>query len=654
MSGIKDSENIKALRERLYERGNPPPKRKNHHLSHDMKQVPRDWQHDVRQESTSEPIPDNAPKNSISESPPSSSPRMSSSQPRKRYRNWFIGGGLGAFILSLLVASGFLLFGSNTISGANIQLSVSAPLTVAGGDVLPLQVGIQNNNDVPIETATLIVEYPPGTRADTKKQEPLFTERLSLEQIESGEVLNVPLRALVFGEENEEQSVVVSLEYRVAGSNALFFKEATPVAYRVGSAPLTIAIDAVEKISSGQTTDVVIDITSNSPTPLTNVVVRAEYPLGFQYQDASPTPTAGRNVWQFAEIAPNETVTITITGEVVGDTTESYALNFSVGTPSNQNVQSLTSVYAVAQTEFEIEDPFLDVQLTVAGFQDDEVVVEPGQSRSVNIDVRNTLPETIYDAVVEVLLSGNAISDLSIGPPNGFYDSADRIITWDISSDPTLEEMQPGDRFRSGFSFVPNSNTRETPQINMEVNVRARRVSEANAAESILGSDRTIVRVATIPTIQGDANYDIGAFSNSGPVPPVAEETTTYTISWLVQNGTNDLTNAEMVATVPTAVTWLATTDGAGSFSYEAEQRQIRWNVGDVAANATVIGSFQVSIRPSQSQIGIMPNLVDEQQLSATDTFTNTSVRSTSPAISTELSTEAGYSVGNGRVQPAN
>ena len=652
MSGIKDSENIEALRARLYERGKPPPKRSNHQLSHDMKSVPREWERPPQQPEAPEAAPpaDDTPP-PTSETTPAATPMKPITGRRRRYRNWLIIGGLGTFLVSLVVSSLFLMFGTNTISGANIQLSASAPLTVGGGDVLPVQVAIQNNNTIPIQTATLIVEYAAGTRAATEDQAALFTERLTLEQIQSGEVLNVPLRALVFGEENEEQEVTIALEYRVEGSNALFFKEAEPVRYKIGSAPLTIEVSALEKISAGQETDVVVNITSNSPSPLANVVLRAEYPLGFTYSDSTPAPSAGRNIWQFDTIEPNETVSVTITGVASGETTDQHAINFTVGTPSSQNIQSLTSVFAAAQTEFEIEDPFLGVDVTVSGFRDREVVVPPGQSQSVNIDVENTLSETIYDAVVEVSLSGNAVSDLKVGPPTGFYDSANRIITWDISSDPTLEEMRPGDRFRSGFSFTPNTGTRETPQIDMEVNVKARRVSEANVAEEILGTAETSVRVATVPTIQSDANYDIGEFRNTGPIPPVAEEATTYTVSWMVQNGSNALTDTEMVATIPTGVEWLDNTSGGGEFTYSAGQRRVTWDVGDVAANATVIGSFQVSIRPSVTQVGTAPTLVGEQSLEATDTFTNTTVRATNPRLSTELSTEAGYQTGNGRVQ---
>lgn len=661
MSGIKDSEHIEALRSRLYERGNPPAKRANHHLTHDAASVRRDWNQSANATPTSEAATaEPAPKPTGTQSPPPPTPPSSatstsaragsSPRPKKRYRSWLIGGAVAAFVVSLMVSSALLLTGSNTISGANIELSASAPLTVGGGDVLPIQVGIQNNNTVPVETATLIVEYPQGTRADTDEQEPLFTERLVLEEINSGEVVNIPLRALVFGEENEEQTVSVSLEYRVAGSNALFFKEAEPVRYRVGSAPLTIAINAVDNLVSGQETDVVIDITSNSPTPLTNVVLRAEYPLGFDYLDASPNPSAGQNIWQFDVIDPNETVTVTITGVAEGDATEAYALNFSVGTPSSQNIQSLTSIYATAQTEFEIEEAFFAVQLMVAGSQEDTVVVAPDQSHSINIEVQNTLSESVYDAVVELELSGNAISDI-INSANGYYDSRRNTITWDISSAPSLEEMEPGDRFRTSLSFTPTTEDLENPEITMQVNVRARRVSDTNAAEEILGNDRSVVRVEAVPVIRSDANYNVGIFENTGPVPPVVEQETTYTISWMLQNGTSNLTDATMTATLPTNVTWLGATDGAGDFGYRSGQRQVVWEVGDVAANQTQIGSFQVSIRPSRTQVRQAPNLVGEQVFTATDTFTNTTVRSTNRAITTELSPEAGYQSGNGNVQ---
>jgi hypothetical protein len=60
--------------------------------------------------------------------------------------------------------------------------------------------------------------------------------------------------------------------------------------------------------------------------------------------------------------------------------------------------------------------------------------------------------------------------------------------------------------------------------------------------------------------------------------------------------------------------------------------------------------SFQVSIVPSLSQVGISPILIGETSVSAIDTFTNTEVVDTRPAITTGVQNDPSISGEDGSV----
>jgi hypothetical protein len=70
-----------------------------------------------------------------------------------------------AFFIISAIFSTFFFFKGIKISANNVIIRVEGPALVAGGEELTLQISIQNNNPVPIETADLIVEYPDGTRS---------------------------------------------------------------------------------------------------------------------------------------------------------------------------------------------------------------------------------------------------------------------------------------------------------------------------------------------------------------------------------------------------------------------------------------------------------------------------------------------------------
>lgn len=646
MSGIKDQDRIEALRKRLYERGKTVTQHENHALTDVKEKVQTTWKappkpkEEIKKPEVTEPV--------VME--PMNEPTMAPQKRKRGYRIKLLLAGIIFFVLAVGASSAFLMFGNNSISAENITIAVSGPFTIGGGEVLPLQVGITNSNAVTIESATLIVEYPRGTLSATDDKTELRTEHLALDTVASGETINVPLRALIFGEENDEQNVKVSIEYRVRGSNATFFKEADPLRFKISSSPVIMRVAALKKVSSGQETELDVTITSNAPTTLSDVVVKAEYPLGFDFTSSEPASASAQNIWLIKDLEPEESRTITIKGIVVGNETDEYAVNFSVGVPSERNQQTLASVFATAQTEFEIEQPFLGIDLEIAGVTNGNVVIEPGQHTGASIEITNTLDDTLYDLVVEVLLGGNALSDLDVGPPNGFYDSLNNKIIWDVSNAPELSELFPGKKTRLAFGIEPSSDVARTPQITLDVNVKARRVSESDVAEMLLGTAQGVIKVASAPKVRADIGYNNGTFSDSGPVPPTAEKKTEYTVSLMVENGTNEISNVVTTATLPSYVTWLDQTSGTGGIAYDSARRTITWTVNSVGANAAAFGSFQVSLLPSKSQIGTSPTLLGQQRMKADDQFTGAVVRGVNAAITTEMSQEAGHPRDNGRV----
>lgn len=654
MSGIKDSKNVEEIRRRLYERGESPVPTKREELTRTESTIPRSFGTAVpaARPTPSQPPSAPAPKPVAPGVPVfETDPTMTSRKKRRTYRIKVLLAGVVFFVGALVLSSLFLLFGNNNISGENIAIAVTGPFTIGGGEVLPLQVGITNSNAVPIQAATLIVNYPPGTKTTDEESSDLFTERLALETINSGETINVPVRAVVFGEENQEKTIEVSIEYRVQGSNATFFKEAEPLRFKISSSPIVVSADNLKKVSSGQETEVTLKITSNAPTALPEVLVKAEYPTGFDFTSSDPGPTNGQNMWLIKNLEPESEQTIKIKGIIVGKETDEYAINFSVGVPNERDRQNLASVFATAQTQFEIEQPFLDVSLVVSGDESSQVAIEPGARTEVEVRVKNTLDDTIYDTNIVVTLGGNALSVFNVFPTNGYYDSTDKTITWNVANTKELERLDPGNDVEYRFAIEPRGDIGRTPQLTVKADVNARRVSEDRATEVLTGTADTLVKVATAPGIKGEAGHNNGIFTDTGSIPPRVGVETTYTMSLMIQNGSNDVTDAVVTTSLPQYVEWLDETAGAGTFSYNATNRVVEWNVGSLEAGAATFASFQVSFEPRVTQAGERPVLMGEQRVRATDRFTGTVVRATNPAVTTELSSEAGFEADSGVVQ---
>lgn len=655
MKDIRSQKQIEEMRARLYARSAVSNQSARPALSDTPIEVAHDWQtphptrpqvEDVRQGVTTlAPVPISTPASDISE-------EVTSAVPKRSYR-WFIVG--MTFLLFTLMAGAsatYLFLGGNQISANNIGISLSVPSTIGGGEVLPLQFGITNQNSVPIESVVLIVNYPPGTQSAEDTPRRLTEERLTIEPLGSGEVRNIPVRAVLFGEENQEQIITATLEYRIANSNGLFYKEIPPSIVRINSSPLVLTSSAIERVASGQQVTITVTARSNASNPLTNVLITGEFPAGFTVTESSLAPISGKNVWLIETIPPEGEVEFTVSGLVEGLTDSSMRTRFVSGLSQPNDRLNIISTLAIANTDFLIERPFIRVVPLTEGQSGTEVVLPPGEVANMQVIIENTLAETIYDLRVEVVPKGNVISETSFQSAGGFYDSNTKSIRWEVANNGKFSVLKPGDKRTISFSVIPNG-TRLQAAFTYDITVFARRVVENQSIEQLVGEAAGGARYSTAASLGSQVERS-SLFADSGPIPPEVGEVTTYTATLVVMAEENGITDARVTTSLPAEVTWLDQVRGDGRIVFNTVSKQLEWVVGDVAGNGRAQISFQVSVLPSLSQVGKSIQLVRTQTLQARDSYTNVQLRSSASTLTTELSTEAGFPAGNGRVRNGN
>jgi len=665
MRGEKDPERLRALRQRLYERGSQMRDKIskdtpiNSSNAKDKLKVSENWsvQDNVKEVKSEQITPGpKVTKPSTSYSAMSAGGKNTATMPknkRQSFRLNIILVSLAVFVGAVVLSSLFIVFGGNTISGDNINISINGPFTVSGGDIMNLQIGIVNDNTVPIESATLVIDYPRGTRAvdEEGNEKELFVERLPLEKIESGETVNIPLKVRVYGEENEELTINASVEYRVSGSNSTFFKQAEGLRFKISSSPVVMSLNSLKTLASGQENEVEVRIISNASTELKNLLLRVEYPSGFDYIDAVPQPTSGRNAWLIESLKPEEIITITITGVALADQPQSQVINASLGTPSDRDEFNLSSTFTTASLDYQIESPFIAGSIAVGQNSSGNVSVNNGSSQNVVINIRNNLDQTIYNGIVTAKLSGSALLYTGVGSNSGFYDSNTNTVTWDVSSFPSLSRLEPGESEKLSFSVNPEIRNMQNAELNINASFSARRDAPDRVQEVLTDSLSTNIKIRSSASMLSEVGHNNGIFADLGPVPPEVGQETTYTLSMQIINENNAIGDASVAAILPTYVTWLDKVTGDGSVTYDSSSRRIEWEAGGIEANGTATVSFGVSILPSGSQIGSTPVLMDTQSMRATDLYTGETISSTYSAVLTEMSTESGYGDSNGVVQ---
>jgi len=646
MKPVESKEQIEEMRRRLYDRSGALGNSQRHDLSDTKIDVSRNW--DVNKKT---PIEDKPPLKETEAVPRVD--KVEGEPPvqnkNRGYRRFVFIGSLIIFVVTAGLASLFLYFGGNQISSSNIALEITGPGFIGGGEVVDLQITVQNQNEVTLNSVNLILKYPAGTRSVEDSPRNLYEERIPLDDIEPGEIIERPLKVAVFGEEGSEKTITAALEYRVEGSNGTFSKDSVPVSFKISSSPLVLRIENLEKVASGQVVDVTMTAVSNASTPLTDLLIYASYPNGFTFEKSDPDPVFGQNVWKIDELLPEEEISIEVQGVVTGLTEETFRINFSTGPADPDNPYMVGSTLAEGTADFLIERPFINIDLAVNQKTGPEVVLAEGADSDVIVNITNTLDETVYDMIVEVIPAGNALSENSIRSSSGFYDSNNETVRWEVSNNSSFDRILPGDSRQLQFSVRPGT-VRTTASYDLVVNVYARRVAETSAQETLIGTKRIEAKYSSNVQVGSQASRSSGQITDIGPIPPKVGETTTYTVTVVAEAGANDITNGVIETSLPLYVEWLDNYSAEGEVIYNSVSKKIQWNVGNVSARERKELTFQVGIKPSTSQVGSNPTLINSQSMRANDRFTGALLQDSSPAVTTELSTEMGFAEDNGRV----
>lgn len=648
MALLKDQAQIDEMRRRLYERGATPEPLTRHNLSQTA-QTPQTVWPGQQPVSAPEPLVDHRAEE-LDE------PMLTlhkNEQPKKKwrysYRTIILLGTLAIFLLTVLFSSLYLMFGNGQISNDNISIAINAPLTIGGGEAMNIQIAVTNQNKVPIESAVLIVNYPAGTKSAEESPRDLYEERVTLNRINAGEAINIPLKAVMYGEENQERQIKATIEYRLVDSNGTFYKDSDPLTFKISSSPVVIRVESTKKVSAGQDVEIKLTVQSNATTPIKDLLVTANYPANFDYSNAEPSPDFRENAWIIKELLPEKSATIILKGAILGKQAEEFQLQFSAGTPQQDNQFIIGSVLTNATADFVIEQPFIDVGIGVNSFTTEVVTLPTGRDTIVEVKVQNTLDQTLYDMAVEVGIKGNILVRENVQVTRGYYDSVKDVIRFDPSGDGSLATVAPGATKTFIFKLEPGDQT-STPSYSLTANAYARRVNESSATEQLVGTAKTEVKFTSSVAVGRTIARKVPGFADIGPIPPAPDTKTSYTVTLTASAGGNDVTGGTLTTSLPQYVSWENLSLGDGTLAFNPVSKEITWNVGEIKAGAKKTTTFQVALLPSQNQIGTTPAVIGTQRFRATDRFTNEVVRAEAPPASSELGLESGFEEQNGIV----
>ncbi len=557
------------------------------------------------------------------------------------------------FFLGAVIYAGYNFLGNDKtiVSNEKIDIQVVGNSFAKAGEDLFLEIAVVNNNNAKLEFTYLSIEYPKGALNDWSNIERLPRDNIGV--INSGERVVRNVKVKLFGEEKSVTNVRVGLEYHPEGSNAVFSKEIYyPVT--ISDAPLSLSVESPNTAVSGQPIMLKFTTTLNTSLPKENPILKINYPNNFIFDSASPEPNVGDSVWSLSSLTKEEPLAVEVKGRIVGAEGDNQVFHAYAGTSKEMTPSVIDINYSSIMQNISIGKPFLNTKILINGVDREENSVAGGSNVEVSIDWQNNSFDPISDTEIIVSLSGNVIDADSVSTEYGFYDSTKNQIFFNKSTDSKLAQIKPGQSGYSKFNFKTNSligllDPLKEPTVNIKVSVSGRQSSSGYDYKVLNDFLEKVVRLKT------DFQIASSAFYYDGQVPPRANNETSYIVSWTLSNSANSLSLAKAVSVLPIYVSWAGPVEGSSeNITYNQASREIIWDIGAVKPYTGIKEnrevSFVVKIRPSLTQVGQIPTLMDKITLTGVDSFTKTEIESFFSQITTELKNDPNYKQVSGKV----
>jgi len=543
------------------------------------------------------------------------------------------------FIAILVGIAGFWLWQKNSYSKEILKLEIIAPSETTMGEEITYVVKYKNNGDVRLQNPVLIFEYPAGA-VPTEGQDTRITQ--SLDDIYPGQERNFSFSSRLFGKEGEIKEAKALLQYTPRNLNAQFESE-TSVTTLISHVPLTFELDLPSRMEAGQEFSFALNYFSNSAYPLSDLRIKIEYPEGFSFTKAVPSPI-GESEWNIGLLNKAEGGRISITGSLEGEVKEAKIFKATLGTWKEGKFTLLRE----AIKGIGITRTRLLISQEVNGTTD--YVASPKDTLHYVISFKNVSEKTLENLFLVVSLEGRPFDLKSVKSDFGIFQQGDNSIIFESKNVSRLRFLGKG----------------EEGKVEFWVNVKEEWETFSPQDKSFALRDRIILsdvteefelKVNSKLEIEQTAYFEDEVFGNQGPLPPQVGVPTTYTVVWQAKNLYNDVQNAKVRAVLSAGVSLTGSVFPEGeSVTFDQVSKEVVWEIGDMSAGTGPFETapsvaFQIRLTPLESQQGSVAQLIGEARIQADDLFTERSLSATDSPIDTTLPDDNSVTAQMGQVQ---
>jgi hypothetical protein len=533
---------------------------------------------------------------------------------------WAIGVGL----LAVLAVVATLFFLRNREGAApeqpNVLLGIKGPDSMSAGNESEFRIVYTNGENTDLTGITLEVMYPSNFKFVSADPQPATPngQRFDLPVLRQGQSGEVKLRAKVSGATGESKELRVKLNYAMANFSSNFFTEAS-FKTTLTAPELELEITGPIDVTNGQNTTFTVNYKNVSGKEFDAAAIDLKYPEGFKFVSASPAPSRNQNYWSLGKIAVGAEGKIEVTGSFIGDPGSEQQVGGDLGIVINGTFAP--QIHASAR--FKLQSSTLSVTQQATPGE----IVQLGENIQYVIKYANFGSVGQSNVVVTTTLEGASLDMTKLKSSNGIITG--NTITWKSATVPGLSQVSPNQTGELNFT-VQVKPTVSTNLKNQEIKTVTSIYSD-QVTSPIRGQELSL-------KLKSELAMVVSGEYVSGALPMRVGQPTTFNISVLITNLSNDLADGALIASMPLpASAWVNVVQPEGekaNVTFDRNASKIRWRLGDVPAfvgkySPARIVTFQLQVTPSESDRGTNMVLLRDIQATALDKFINKEIQTT-------------------------
>jgi len=557
------------------------------------------------------------------------------------WRTWILWGSAGALVI-LAAVSGYFIYQAFTVK--DIALTVDAPKEVPLGRPFEVNVGFANQSDKILKDAKVSLSLPDGISflgAPVDQR----NEARTAGDIGIGSMSRETFSLIVLKDPQSVKKIRAALSYAGIGGRSRFERN-EDFELAVGNPAVQIDLRVPEKVFSGEEFETLVTYKNTSDIDFSNLELRVDFPPTFSFKSSTVKPDIGNSLWRIGALLKGSEGEFAVRGNIIGPEKSFFEVK------ANLTTSFLGKTYAIDTKAASLAISPSPLALTVLVNGSTDFVARPGDLLRYELRFTNNTDVGLRDVVLRAKLVGEMFDFITIDAPQVFFSSLTNTLTWNAANSPQLAVLEPGASGSVNFIVRLKSQypIRRLNDKNFELKLGAQ--IESPTVPAFIGAEKTIsmsdliVKVAGQTTIDAQVFFRDAAsgFVNKGPIPPLVNQPTNFTVHWVIVNYATDVENVIVRAFLQSGVRWTGQVKSNISAvpTWNERTQEVSWTIDRIPATRGALGNpieavFQIEATPSINQLGGYMPLISDTELRALDTFVNAEIVSTNSTISTSL-----------------